>query len=62
MGKENGDENLEKTLTVGFSGNRRKNMQKIGISGEKRYCRKEVSGISEFVKNLILKAISDEKL
>ena len=37
-----------------------KNIQKIGISGEKRYCRKGVSGIPESVKNSVLKAISDE--
>ena len=50
----------KKSLTEGFSGNSRKNIQKIGISGEKRYCRKGVSGISESVKNSVLKALSDE--
>ena len=61
MGKENGDENPEKEpLTEVFSGNRRKNIQKIGILGEKRHCREGVFGIFESVKNSVLKAISDE--
>ena len=37
-----------------------KNIQKIEISGIKRYCRKEDSEISESEKNPVLKAISVE--
>ena len=59
-GKKTETKILKKTLTEGFSGNRRKNIQKIRISGEKRYCRKRVSGISESTKKSVLKAISDE--
>ena len=60
MGNENGDKNPEKNLTEGFSGNRQKNIQKIEISGNKRYCSKGVFVISESEKNSVLKAISDE--
>ena len=35
MWVKNGDENPEETLTEGFSGNRRKNIQKNAISGGK---------------------------
>ena len=50
----------KKTFPEGFSVNRQKNIQKVGISGGKRYCPKGVSGIYESVKNSVLKAISDE--
>ena len=55
-GGKNGEENPVKTVTEGFSGNRRKNMQKIRISRKKK-CRKRASGISESVRNSVLKAI-----
>ena len=63
---ENRNENQDKNKPVktgvftGFREIIEKTYKKIGISGIKRYCQKGIPGISESVKNSILKAISDE--
>ena len=62
MGKENehGTKSGKKPYGRFYGKSSEKHMQKIGNSGKKRCCQKEVFGISESVKNSVFKAISDE--